>query len=168
MPLAMARPLNSTTSAPVPSKRQVEITTNLLLALQRRLGVAEVALSAKADGHTIEAQALESLPAIIEHVLHTQRGLLEVDAKVARTREVLAQAFEAMGELSKAREARLHGMPHMIRCAYLKCPAWSRLFNRDDLYQCSRCKGPRYCSEHCQRADWAPRHTLYCRNPDVP
>ncbi|KAL5518968.1 hypothetical protein ACEPAH_651 [Sanghuangporus vaninii] len=79
----------------------------------------------------------------------------------AYSRENLAQALEAKGNLIEAKEVRRSGAPDALVCTNFSCPR-GRL-SLKNLRKCTICKSVYYCSETCQKRDWTTRHKPLCR-----
>ncbi|KAF8317059.1 hypothetical protein DL93DRAFT_2154361 [Clavulina sp. PMI_390] len=89
------------------------------------------------------------------------------DEFICRAFEATATAYEATNKPSQARSTRDLAM-HMgyAVCASRWCPKQALRRDADDsfeVFQCSRCKVPRYCGRECQRRDWRARHRAHCQ-----
>ncbi|KAI0073139.1 hypothetical protein K474DRAFT_1666980 [Panus rudis PR-1116 ss-1] len=83
-----------------------------------------------------------------------------LDAAV--TRDNLGRVYEMKGDFAKANQIRRRSDKTKMVCSNYDCPKANELFRFNQLRKCSRCQCVYYCSQACQRVDWA-RHKEYCK-----
>ncbi|KAH7930952.1 hypothetical protein BV22DRAFT_1027708 [Leucogyrophana mollusca] len=74
--------------------------------------------------------------------------------------ELLAQVYEAKGDLRQAKKTRLSNGTADIACGNYTCPG--QTFPLEKLSACSGCKSIFYCGKACQQSDWR-RHKRACK-----
>jgi hypothetical protein len=85
-------------------------------------------------------------------------GRLEANSKDIAEFEDMLQLARRGDQRSKARaqaDKAAHGLQSCAHCS-------AQEVHVDQFKRCAACKGPRFCSKDCQRADW-PAHKAACK-----